>query len=95
MQDCPHIADRVGADCRFEPAARIGDSLSGARKSVAFAPAIVVPTVSHVAAGAYPRLRFQGSVPAEYGRNIAIDLATSTGTGNTLSILATSTLLTV
>ncbi|HEX6049010.1 MAG TPA: hypothetical protein VFZ21_07075 [Gemmatimonadaceae bacterium] len=86
------FASQPGAPGNFRVSLRYVGPV--ASQSVAFAPAIVVPTVSQVATGTYPRLRFQGSVPAEYDRNIAIDLATGTGTGNTLSILATSAFLT-
>jgi hypothetical protein len=59
-------------------------------QTLALGPTIAVPTVSSVAAGAYPRFRFQGSVPLEYDRGISIFLSSS---ANGFGILATSAYL--
>lgn len=56
---------------------------------LALGPALVAPASSQVAGGAYPRFRFQGALPADYGRGAAIDVLGVEGTGNVYSILAT------
>jgi hypothetical protein len=52
-----------------------------------------VTTATQVAAGAYPRFRFQGTLPPEYNRLAAIDLSPPTS-GNTYGIFATGAYLT-
>jgi hypothetical protein len=62
-----------------------------ANQTLTLGPTIAVPTVSSVAAGAYPRFRFQGSVPLEYDRGMSIFLSSS---ANGFGLLATSAYLT-
>ena len=54
-------------------------------QTIAFGPTITAPTASQVVAGAYPRLRFQGTLPAEYDKSLFIDVY---GAGNGYFILA-------
>ena len=63
-------------------------------QSLALAPTIIPGPVSQVGTGSYPRLRFQGSLAAEYNKGAAIDIVSSSGAGNTFSILATGAFLT-
>jgi hypothetical protein len=60
-------------------------------QTIAFGPTINAPTVSQVVAGAYPRFRFQGALPAEYNKGATIDVY---GSGNVLFILVTGAYLT-
>jgi hypothetical protein len=60
-------------------------------QTIAFGPAIAVPTASQVVAGAYPRFRFQGALPAEYNKGATIDVY---GSDNAFFILATGAYLT-
>lgn len=48
-------------------------------QTIAFAPVVDPATVSSIAAGAYPRLRFTGTLPAEYNKTLGIDVR---GTGD-------------
>lgn len=59
--------------------------------TIAFGPAINAPTVSPVVAGAYPRFRFQGALPADYNKGVTIDVY---GSDNFFLILATGAYLT-
>jgi hypothetical protein len=60
-------------------------------QTIAFGPTINVPTTSQVVAGAYPRFRFQGALPAEYNKGATIDVY---GSDNVFFILATGAYLT-
>jgi hypothetical protein len=60
-------------------------------QTIAFGPTINAPTVSQVVAGAYPRFRFQGALPAEYNKGATIDVY---GSENVFFILATGAYLT-
>jgi hypothetical protein len=60
-------------------------------QTIAFGPTINVPTASQVVAGAYPRFRFQGALPAEYNKGASIDVY---GSDNAFFILATGAYLT-
>jgi len=43
--------------------------------------------------GAYPRFRFQGTIPSEYNKGAAIDVASTLAVGNVFSAIATSAYL--
>jgi len=60
-------------------------------QTIAFGPPINAPTASPVVAGAYPRFRFQGALPAEYNKGATIDVY---GSENVFFILATGAYLT-
>jgi hypothetical protein len=60
-------------------------------QTIAFGPPINAPTASQVVAGAYPRFRFQGALPAEYNKGATIDVY---GSDNVFFILATGAYLT-
>jgi hypothetical protein len=60
-------------------------------QTIAFGPTIDAPTTSQVVAGAYPRFRFQGALPAEYNKGATIDVY---GSDNVFFILATGAYLT-
>jgi hypothetical protein len=60
-------------------------------QTIAFGPPINMPTASQVVAGAYPRFRFQGALPAEYSKGASIDVY---GSDNVFFILATGAYLT-
>jgi len=62
-------------------------------QTIALGPAMNATTATQVAAGAYPRFRFQGTLPPEYNKLAAIDV-TPTTSGNTYSIVATGAYLT-
>ena len=51
------------------------------------------PASSQVTGGPYPRFRFQGSIPSEYGKGAAIDVASTLDVGNVFSIIATGAYL--
>jgi hypothetical protein len=63
-------------------------------QTVAMGPALNATTLSLVTAGAYPRYRFQGTLPTEYDKLAWIDVM-PTNSGNTYSIVATSAYRTV
>ena len=60
-------------------------------QTVAFGPAINAPTASQVVVGAYPRFRFQGTLPVEYNKGLFLDVL---GSDNAFFILATDAYLT-
>lgn len=60
-------------------------------QTIAFGPTINAPTVSQVVAGAYPRFRFQGALPAEYNKGATVEMY---GSDNVFFILATGAYLT-
>ena len=62
--------------------------------NLALGPSLIAPATSNVAAGAYPRFRFQGTLPAEYNKTASIDLLGGQGAGNVYSIIASSAYLT-
>lgn len=64
-----------------------------ANQTIALGPPMTTTTASPVAAGAYPRYRFQGTLPPEYSKLAAIFVAPTTA-GNSHTILATSAYLT-
>ena len=45
-----------------------------ANETIAIGSTVNLPGISEIAAGAYPRYRFQGSLPAEYNRGVTIAL---------------------
>ena len=57
--------------------------------NLALGPVLAAPASSQVAAGAYPRFRFQGALPADYNKGASIDLVGDQGDGNVFGILAT------
>jgi hypothetical protein len=59
-------------------------------QTLGLGPTVGLPATTQIAAGAYPRFRFQGTLPTEYNKGAAIDLLHASGSGNALSILATS-----
>lgn len=61
-------------------------------QSIAFGPVANPATTSVVSAGAYPRYRFQGTIPAEYDRGIALSLFPE-DEGNSFTAFATSAYL--
>lgn len=63
-------------------------------QTIAFGPTISAPTASQVVAGAYPRFRFQGTLPADYNKGASIDVLGVQGSGNAFSIIATGAYLT-
>jgi hypothetical protein len=65
-----------------------------ADQTLALGPTLDAPTTPQVIGGAYPRFRFQGTLPAEYNKGISIDVLSSEGSGNVFSILATGAYLT-
>ena len=60
-----------------------------ANQTIALGDAATPATVSQVAAGAYPRFRFQGPVAAEYNRGVALSL-NATDVGNFFTAIATA-----
>jgi hypothetical protein len=62
-------------------------------QTLALGPPIDAPGTTQVAAGAYPRFRFQGMLPAAYDKGMSLDLLSPDGSGNILSIIATGTYL--
>jgi hypothetical protein len=60
-------------------------------QTIAFGPTIDAPITSQVVAGAYPRFRFQGALPADYNKGIGISVY---GSGSFFFILATGAYLT-
>ncbi len=61
-------------------------------QTLTFAPAVNPATISQLSAGAYPRLRFQGDLPAEY--NKYVNFFVSPDEGNFMFLLATKAWLT-
>ena len=55
-----------------------------------FGPTIDLPGISQVASGAYPRFRFQGTVPTAYNKGATFDLLSPDELGNTYTVLVTS-----
>ena len=62
-------------------------------QSLALGPFIGLPNISQVSSGTYPRLRFQGVVPAEYDRGVAFSAAPDSGSGNLFHVAATTAYL--
>ena len=62
-------------------------------QTAAMGPTVTLPTSSQVAAGTYPRFRFQGTLPAVYDKGARVELIESSGGGNGYSILATGAYL--
>jgi hypothetical protein len=61
-------------------------------QAITLGPTLDLPAMSAVTAGAYPRFRFVGTLPAEYDKGAALEIAPS-GAGNTYSIIATNAYL--
>ncbi len=61
-----------------------------ADQTLALGPTINAPTATQVAAGPYPRYRFQGVIPVEYNKGVSVDITHNGADGNVLSIMATS-----
>jgi len=62
-----------------------------ADQTLALGPTITAPARSLVAPGAYPRFRFQGSIPLVYDKGVSIDVLSD---ANAFSLIATSAYLT-
>jgi hypothetical protein len=52
-------------------------------QTLVMGPEVTLPTTSQVAGGAYPRFRFQGTLPGDYGKGASIELLGVEGSGNT------------
>ena len=63
-----------------------------ANETIAIGSTVNLPSVSEIEAGAYPRYRFQGSLPAEYNRGVTIALDPE-DVGNAFFALATTSYL--
>jgi hypothetical protein len=59
-------------------------------QTVALGAALTLPTTAQVAAGAYPRYRFQGPLPAEYNSGVTVTLAGGQESANFYGITATN-----
>jgi len=64
-----------------------------ADQTLSLGPTIAAPTLSQVAAGAYPRYRFQGTIPPEYGKGASVDVLGAAEGDNAFSIIATGAYL--
>ncbi len=64
-----------------------------ANQTLALGPNLTAAAATQLAAGAYPRFRFQGTLPAEYQKAVFIDVSPTGGTGNQLFITATGAYL--
>jgi hypothetical protein len=62
-------------------------------QSLAMGPLLSEPTRTQIATGAYPRFRFQGTLPGEYNKGISIDLLGVEGEGNVYSLTASGAFL--
>jgi hypothetical protein len=54
---------------------------------------LTAPTTTAVASGAYPRLRFQGTLPADYHKGVEIGLTSRSDAGNAFTFVATAAYL--
>ena len=61
-------------------------------QAITIGPTINLPAISTLSAGAYPRFRFVGTLPADYDKGATIEL-TPSDEGNTYSITATNAYL--
>jgi hypothetical protein len=59
-------------------------------QTIPFGPAVDAAAVSQLVAGAYPRFRFTGALPAEYNKGIYIAMSGPGETSNAFSALATN-----
>jgi hypothetical protein len=59
-------------------------------QTLALGPPLSAPTASLVAAGEYPRFRFQGTLPAEYNRGFSFTVFSNQGLDNFFTIAGTS-----
>lgn len=62
-------------------------------QTIGLGPPIPLPTATQLAAGAYPRFRFQGTLPAEYQKFVDLVLTPQDGNGNYMFISATGAYL--
>ena len=62
-------------------------------QTLALGPSISLPNISQASSGTYPRLRFQGALPAEYDRGVAFSAAPDSGSGNFFSVAVTTAYL--
>lgn len=62
-------------------------------QTLALGPALSAPSTSQVAAGSYPRFRFQGTLPPDYNKGASIDVLGVLGNGNLYSIVASGAYL--
>lgn len=61
-------------------------------QSITIGPAVAAATTTLVSGGAYPRYRFQGSLPGDYNRGVGLYVSSEDG-GNVFSSLTTSAYL--
>lgn len=59
-----------------------------ANETLALPPVAAVPTATQVAAGAYPRFRFQGAISAAYDKSVWIEVLSTAESGNAYHIVA-------
>jgi hypothetical protein len=59
-------------------------------QTLTLGPTIDLPTTSPVAAGPYPRFRFQGTLPLDYHKSLFLDLVSPDGSGNGYGVVVTS-----
>ena len=73
---------------------RVSEKYVGAvsNQAITLGPTLNLPAMSTVTAGAYPRFRFVGTLPAEYDKGAGLDIAPSSA-GNTYRIIATNAYL--
>ena len=86
------FASLAGSPGDFRVSSRFVGAVSN--QTIPFAPVAPAATASQVAAGAYPRFRFTGTLPAEYNKTIGIDVRTGGETSNGFGALATNAYLT-
>jgi len=61
-----------------------------ADQTLALGPTMTASTATQVAAGPYPKYRFQGAIPAECNKGVSVDITTVNEAGNPFSIIATN-----
>ena len=62
-------------------------------QTLTFGPAMAAPATSVLSPGAYPRIRFQGALAAEYNKGVEIELLSTADAGNSFYIVASSAYL--
>jgi hypothetical protein len=65
-----------------------------ANQTIVLGPRIEAPAVTQVVAGAYPRFRFQGTLPEDYASGASIDVASTLDSGNAFFMVASGTYIT-
>ena len=82
------FATPAGGSTDFRVALKYVGAVSS--QTLALGPAVSAPTTSAVVGGAYPRYRFQGTLPAEYDKGASIEVLSSEESSNFFNIIATS-----